>query len=109
MITINSIKEKIATKATQLFRLRTAYKNIFNIENRFAQIVLADLRKECPIDPTHNLARPFDEKQLYINIGRRQIFSRILSMLNTSDATIRTLLEREMEEDKNGRRNSGEW
>lgn len=86
--------------ATQLLRKRTAYRKLFDPTDIHACIVLADLRKFCPTDATYGTGKEINERQVYINIGRRQVLSRIMSAINMSDERINEIAEAEIKEIK---------
>ena len=105
----DNIITRIASRATQLLRRRTAYTKVFKHENSdqaiYSQIVLTDLRRFCPTDPT--LAGTVkDQNEVFINIGRRQVLARIMQMINMSDAKINEIAEAELKERYNAQR---EW
>ena len=87
---------RLASRAAYWLRKRTAYRKLFYEEDLMAHIVLTDLRQFCPTDATHNAGNPIDEKQVYINIGKRQVLSRIASMCNMSDDRINEIAENEI-------------
>ena len=86
--------------ATQLLRKRTAYRKLFDPTDIHARIVLADLRKFCPTDATYGAGKEINERQVYINIGRRQVLSRIMSAINMPDERINEIAEAEIKEIK---------
>lgn len=99
-----SIKQDLytlASKAAQVLRVRTAYRKVLKEDDKYSQIVITDLRRFCPTDPTL-LGAIKDEKQIFINIGRRQVLSRIQKMLNISDEKINAIAEAELKENYNG-------
>lgn len=91
---------KIMSLATQLLRKRTAYRKLFDPTDIHARIVLADLRKFCPTDATYGAGKEINERQVYINIGRRQVLSRIMSAINMPDERINEIAEAEIKEIK---------
>lgn len=97
--------KRIASKASILLRRRTAYNKVFKDTDIYSQIVLTDLRHFCPTDPTMAGAIK-DDKDVFINIGRRQVLSRIMSMMNISDEKINEIAAAELKERYNAER---EW
>lgn len=88
--------------AAFFLRKRTAYKRVFNDKNIDVHVVLTDLRKFCPTDATYKTGSDINEKLVYINIGRRQVLSRIMSMINMSDDRINEIAEMELKENTYG-------
>lgn len=96
-----SIREFAAKAYNFLFRKRCAYRTVFDIKGKAARIVLADLRRHCPADPTKGAGSPIDEKQVYINIGKRQILGHIIGMINLPDEKLEEIAMGEYEENGN--------
>lgn len=80
-----------------LFRKRLAFRQVFNEKDPAAQVVLAELKKICPTDPTSGAGAPLDERQVFINIGRRQVLGHIMSLIHLSDEKLNQIA-REVEE-----------
>lgn len=80
----------------ELFKKRSAFRTVFDSKNKASRLVLAHLRKFCPSDPTKNAGSPIDEKQVYINIGRRQVLSYILTQINMPDEVLTELAREEI-------------
>lgn len=96
-----SLRDKVSI-AAQMLRRRTAYRNLFKEDDIHAHVVLADLRRFCPTDATYGAGRDINERQVWINIGRRQVLSRIMSAINMSDERINEIAEAELKEKYNG-------
>lgn len=96
------IKKLVTSIAARVLKRRTAYRNVFKEDDIHALIVLADLRKFCPTDPTYGTGSEINDKQVYINIGRRQVLSRIMAAINLSDERINEIAETEIKENNNG-------
>jgi hypothetical protein len=67
----NNIRKKI------FFRRFDAYKRLFNLDNRDAEVVLSDLRQFCR--PTGSIFSN-DPLEMALMEGRRQVFLRIEEM-----------------------------
>lgn len=91
------------SRATTLLRLRTGYNRVFDENNLYTQIVLTDLRKFCPTDPTLN-GTITNTNMVYTMIGRRQVLSRIQRLLNIPDERINQIAEAELKEKYNDNR-----
>ena len=92
-----SLREKVSL-AAQMLRRRTAYRNVFKENDIHAHIVLSDLRRFCPTDATYGAGKELNMAQVYINIGRRQVLSRIQAAINMSDERINEIAEAELKE-----------
>lgn len=71
-----------------LNRKKRAYQRVFDRKKEDVQIVLSDLRSLCPSDPTKGMGKNLDDRKVYLNIGRKQILSHIINMLDLSDEDI---------------------
>lgn len=71
-----------------LRKRKRAYQNVFNESSADARRVLADLRSICPEDPTTGANGGADEHKVYINIGKRKVYSHIMSMLNITEEDV---------------------
>ena len=86
-----------------LFKKKRAYANVFDKSKEETKIVLADLRSLCPTDPTKNSGKQINDKKVYINIGRRQILSHIMNMLQLTDEDIMLMAKYSQRENGNVR------
>lgn len=86
-----------------LFKKKRAYANVFNKNKPETKLVLADLRALCPTDPTKNAGKQINDKKVYINIGRRQILSHIMTMLELTDEDIMLMAKYSQRENGNVR------
>lgn len=94
-----SVKKLLMSFALKETRKRAAFREVFNFESKTsnaARVVLAELRKFCPTDPTHKAGDPIDERKVLINIGKRQVLSEIMRVINMSDDRIQKIAEQEM-------------
>lgn len=94
----------IAKTAAGLLSIRNSYRRVFcNVDG---EKVLIDLRRICPTDPTLG-GEVLEDKQIFINIGKRQVLSRILAIINMSEDKINALAKAEAKKEiENGRTNS---
>lgn len=96
---------KTATKfkhklSTFLFRKRTAFRMVFDENKPEVRLVLSEMRRFCPSDPARNAGNPIDEKQVFINIGRRQMLSYIMAQINIPDERIEEIVREEINNGK---------
>ena len=80
------------------FRRSRRYKDLFQSQgklSRSGEVVLADLRKFCRVDKStaHVANGSIDPVMMALLEGRREVFMRILSYLNTDEAEIIKLKE----------------
>lgn len=78
-----------------LHRRQTCYERVFDVNKPEVKVILADLRKICPNDPTTNAGRPIEDRQVYINIGRLQVLNHILSAINMTSEQINAIAREE--------------
>lgn len=83
----------------KLFRKRMAFRAVFNPDKPEGKIVLAELKRVCPSNPAAGAGSPIDEKQVFINIGRRQVLNHILGIVNMTDEKLNEITR---EEELNG-------
>ena len=77
-----------------IFKRTNSYKMVFD-GSKAAQIVLTDLARFCPEDPSLNAGSPIDDKRIYINIGRRQTLNHILAIINLTPEQLNAIARRE--------------
>ena len=78
-----------------LFRKRLAFRDVFNENKPAAKVVLAELKRICPSNPTTNAGNPIDERQVFINIGRRQVLNHIMGIINMPDEKLNAIAREE--------------
>lgn len=78
-----------------LFRKRLAFRDVFDEKKIASKIVLTELKRICPANPTVGAGTPLDEKQVFINIGRRQVLNHIMGMINMSDEKLNQIAREE--------------
>lgn len=91
-----------------LLRRKRAYVKVFKSDKRAGELVLSDLRALCPTDPTKGTGKQINDKKVYINIGKRQILSHIMAMLELTDEDINLMAKHNNLEKINGRNESDE-
>lgn len=79
-----------------LFKRRAAFRTVFDDTKPEVKTVLAELRKFCPSDPVRTAGKPVDDRQVYINIGRRQVLSFIAAQINMPDERIEEIAREEI-------------
>lgn len=80
-----------------LFRKRLAFRQVFNDQDPAVKVVLAELKKICPSNPTLGAGAPIDERQVFINIGRRQVLGHIMALIYMSDEKLNQIAREEEE------------
>ena len=78
-----------------LFRKRLAFREVFDDKKPAVKVVLAELKRICPSNPTSGAGSPLDEKQVFINIGRRQVLNHILGIIHMSDEKLNQIAREE--------------
>lgn len=79
------ISELVQRTKEFLFSRRTAYCRVFSVENRDAQLVLADLAKFCRAHVSTGAPEPHIAARLD---GRREVWLRIQQHLKLDDETL---------------------
>jgi hypothetical protein len=83
---------------------RQAYRRVFNLEDRDARQVLADLRRFCGAERAayrvSPITRQVDPNATFIAVGRLEVYQRISAFLNINDADLLKLQEHHTEEDR---------
>lgn len=90
--------------STILFKKRCAFRNVFDDKKPAVKTVLSEIRRFCPSDPARNAVNKkgdIDAKQVFINIGRKQVLSFIMTQINMPDERIEEIVREEL---KNGTR-----
>lgn len=72
-----------------------AYKRLLNLNNEDVKTVLADLGRFAPVDPTAKCTKPYQDIDIYIMIGRRQVIDYILGKINMTDSELSNLVKQE--------------
>lgn len=72
-----------------------AFREVFDEKKPEAKIVLSELNKICPSNVMRGVGNPIDDRQVYINIGRRQVLTHIMSIINMSDEKLKKIAEEE--------------
>ena len=86
--------------SSYLFRKRSAFRIVFDDKKQEVKCVLSEIRRFCPSDPARNALNKkgeIDEKQVLINIGRRQVLSFIMAQINMPDERIEEIVREEMQ------------
>ena len=78
-----------------LFRKRLAFRDVFDETKPAVKIVLAELKRICPANPTVGAGNPLDERQVFINIGRRQVLNHILGIIHMPDEKLNQIVREE--------------
>ncbi|MBE6421359.1 MAG: hypothetical protein E7027_04420 [Elusimicrobium sp.] len=78
-----------------LFRKRLAFREVFDDKKPAVKVVLAELKRICPSNPTSGAGNPLDEKQVFINIGRRQVLNHILGIIHMPDEKLNQIAREE--------------
>lgn len=78
-----------------LFRKRLAFLDVFDDTKPAVKVVLAELKRICPTNPTTGAGNPIDERQVFINIGRRQVLNHILGIINMPDEKLNAIAREE--------------
>lgn len=79
------ISELVQRTKEFLFSRRTAYCRVFSVENRDAQLVLADLAKFCRAHVSTGAPEPHVAARLD---GRREVWLRVQQHLKLDDETL---------------------
>lgn len=72
-----------------------SYKKVFRKDDYDVKKVLADMGRFAPVDPTTKCVKPYKDNEIYIMIGRRQMFSYILGKINMTQEEINNLIKQE--------------
>lgn len=72
-----------------------SYKRVFKKDDADVKTVLIDLGKFAPVDPTRKLTKPYDNNEVYIYIGRRQVLSYLLGKISMTDSELNNLIKQE--------------
>lgn len=86
-----------------MFKKRSSFRLVFDDKKPEVKCVLSEIRRFCPSDPARNALNKrgeIDEKQVLINIGRRQVLSFIMAQINMPDERIEEIVREEIQ---NGR------
>lgn len=100
MALLGKLKNKLSTI---YLRKRCAFRVVFDDNKPAVKLVMAEIRRFCPSDPARNALNKkgeIDEKQVLINIGRRQVLSFIMAQINMPDERIEEIVREEI---KNGK------
>lgn len=79
--------------AKKLTQTVESYKKVFKKNDVDVQTVLADLGSIAPIDPTAKLRKPYNNNEVYIMIGRRQVVSHILGKMNMTEEELNRIIK----------------
>ena len=84
-------------------RKRSSFRRVFDENKPEVKCVLSEIRRFCPSDPARNAVNKngeIDEKQVLINIGRRQVLSFIMAQINMPDERIEEIVREEIQNGK---------
>ena len=101
MAIFGKVKNRLSTI---LFKKRCAFRKVFDDKEPAVKLVLSEIRRFCPSDPARNALDKkgnIDAKQVFINIGRKQVLSFIMAQINMPDERIEEIVREEL---KNGTR-----
>lgn len=74
-----------------------SYKRVFKKDNPDVKVILCDLARIAPVDPTTKVAKPFNKNsnEVWMYIGRRQVVSYILGKINMTEEELNNLAKQE--------------
>ena len=78
-----------------LLRKRIAFRKVFDDKDDAARVVLAELKRICPADPSVGTGNPIDERKVFINIVRRQVLNHILAIIHMPDEKLNQIAREE--------------